>query len=533
MDEPGVVPQPTRDTHSGVLGKGTSIMVVSTLILLLLNLVARVVIARNVTTTQWGEFSLALALTGMLGIMGAMGLPNAIARALAFERDGAGRRRLVRATSTAAAIASVVGTIAVFLAAPFLASGFGDPGLTIVFELFSVAVGTTILSMVLAAFFQGMEKAEPNAIYNQIISPALFAVFAAAAIYLHLGFDAVILSYTLSGVIATILLGVYTARRLGPTIEHGPHDDQPLDRSAHVSLAELTITLFAVASLNLLTQYADTIILAWYVRDVAIVGYYTAAMTIARLFLVSNSSLMYLYLPVSSRLRSTGDMTAVRKSFVTTARWTVATTVPLFFICWFDPLQTLRFAFGPNYGAASAALQVLAIGSLISVVIGPSPAALAGLGHPRANMVYGIVSLSTNIGLSFTLIPKMGLLGASIAWTVARVVYPGLCLLHLWIGYDVHPFSMTFLKPLALAVLVLTPAFLLLHPHVSVYLLVPVFFFAAFAIVLLTFPATRSVERGDLAILGAFESAVKVRFPRLRRFLLERVPSPLPTPATK
>lgn len=527
-------PPPTRDTHSGVLGKGTSIMVVSTLILLLLNLVARVVIIRNVTNEQWGEFSLGLALSGMLGIMGAMGLPNAIARALAFERDGAGRWRLVRSAGTAAGVASAVGSLAVFFAAPFLARAFDDPNLTLVFELFSVAVGTTVLSMVLAAFFQGMEKAEPNAIYNQIINPVLFAAFAAAAVFLHLGYLWVLLSYPLSGVIATILLGLYTARYLGPTLAHGPHDDQPLDRSSYVSLTELTITLFAVASLNLLTQYADTIILAAYVRDVAIVGYYTAAMTVARLFLVSNSSLMYLYLPVSSRLRSTGDMNAVRRSFVTTARWTVATTVPLFFLCWFDPGQVLHFAFGATYETAARALQVLAIGSLISVIIGPSPAALAGLGHPRANMVYGLVSLSTNVFLSFTLIPSMGLLGAAIAWSVARVVYPGLCLIHLAVGYDVHPFSGTFLKPLALGVLILVPVFVLLHPAISVYLLVPALFFGAFAITLLTFPLTRSVERGDLAILGAFESATRVRFPRLRRYLLDRVPVlPTATPSAK
>jgi O-antigen/teichoic acid export membrane protein len=278
-----------------------------------------------------------------------------------------------------------------------------------------------------------------------------------------------------------------------------------------------------VASLNLLTQYADTIILAAF-RTTDVVGYYTAAMTIARLFLVSNSALMYLYLPVASRLRSTGNMGAVRRSYVTSARWTVATTLPLFFVCFFDPKQTIGFAFGPRYLEAAHALEILAVGSMISVVIGPSPAAIAGLGHARSNMTYGMASLATNITLSLALIPSMGLVGAAIAWAIARVIYPGLCVIHLAVVYQVHPFEGSFLRPTALSLVVLTPLFFLLPPIGSVFLLVPALFLLAFAVTLATFPLTRSIEPGDLAILGAVESATRTRFPRLRAYLSARMP---------
>src|SRR5579871_110473 len=160
MEELDPAPPVRRDTHSEVLGRGTSIMILSTLLLLILNFVARVVIARGVSPMQWGEFSLALALTGMLGIMAALGLPNAIARALAFERTGAGRWKLIRAATIAAVVSSSVGSLAVFLAAPWLAQGFHDPNLTLVFRLFAVSVAMIVVSMVVAAFFQGMERAE-------------------------------------------------------------------------------------------------------------------------------------------------------------------------------------------------------------------------------------------------------------------------------------------------------------------------------------------------------------------------------------
>src|SRR5215469_11491792 len=110
-----------------------------------------------------------------------------------------------------------------------------------------------VLSMGLAGFFQGMERAEPNAVFNQIVNPALFMAFAAAAIFLHLGWIAVLLSYVLSYVIATALLAAYTRWNLPPLLAHSPHDDQPVDSAAKLSLTELTITLFGVASLNLLT----------------------------------------------------------------------------------------------------------------------------------------------------------------------------------------------------------------------------------------------------------------------------------------
>ena len=525
MEADPVRPPAARDSHTEVLGRGTSIMIVSTVLLLLLNFIARVVIARGVSPVDWGRFSLALALTGMLGIMAALGLPNAIARALAFERTGADRRRLVRAAMIGAVTSSVVGSAAVFLAAPWLASAFHDAALTLVFQLFAVSVAMIVLSMVLAAFFQGMERAEPNALFNQIVNPALFMAFAAAAVYLHLGFVAVLLSYVLSYVIATAALVVYTVRYLPALLDHGPHDAESVDSSAKLSLTELTVTLFGVASLNLLTQYADTILLAAN-RVPEVVGNYTAAMTIARLFLVSNSALMYLYLPVAARLRSTGDLGAVRRSYVTSARWTAATTVPLFVLCLFDPKATLNFAFGPHFEVAAEALQILAIGSLLSVIVGPSPAALAGLGHARSNMVYGLISLGANIGLCLVLIPGYGLIGAAVAWSVARVLYPGLCLAHLAFGYRIQPFTRSFNAPVALSLAVLIPAFALVRPIGPVALFVPLAFLAAVAVAVLAFPLTRSVEPGDLAILGAAESTLRHPFPSVRRYLAARLAEP-------
>jgi O-antigen/teichoic acid export membrane protein len=503
------------------LGTGTAALVLSTIAFVFLGFLARVTIARYVTLAQWGEFSLGLALSSLLAIVIALGLPSAVSRALSYEHEAAERRRIVRITLLASLLSALAGSVAVFLGAPVLASVFHDAGLTVVFELFAPAIGFTVVSTILAAYFQGVERVGPNAVFNMALNPALFLAFLLAALVLRTGFFGILIAYCVSTGAACAALGLYSWWRLGHALAHPPRAGAS-DPSGRVSLLLMTVTLFGAASLNLLTQFADTLILGVF-RTTSVVGLYAASMTLARLFLAGASSLVYIYLPVSTRLRRDRDFDGLRSTYVTTARWVTVITLPIFCVFFFDPGPTLGFVFGSTYESGVLALRILSVAGFLSVVIGPANAALSGLGHPGANMASAGVSLGLNIGLSVALIPTYGLLGAALAWSIARLAYTGLCLAFIWRTYGMTPFAPTFVRPILAGLAILIPLFVLVPIAPSHYFLLVALTLVALVICLLCVPLTRSVERADLVLYHSVTRATGLRIAVLDRFLESRV----------
>ena len=502
-------------------------MAAATLCLLAFQFIARVLVTRSVSVPEWGEFSLALALTSLLALLAAFGIPTAVARSLAFEPTYAERSRVVRRATLFTVGVSAVSTVLLYLFAPQVASGFHDANLGGILQLFSLTIPFAILSNVLAGFFQGMERAEPNAIFNQMINPGLFLLFAWLFLFYGWHLTGAVLGYLLSYACSFAALAVYSALRLPATLRSTSSDTFVGDASGRVPLLELSITLFGISTLSYVTSFGDTLVLGIF-RSTPIVGQYSSAMTLARLFLVGSGAITYIYLPVSARLRREGDFATVRQSYVTSARWLVLITLPLFFLFTFDPSNTLAVTFGALYVNAAAALQILAIGSFVAVMVGPAASCLGGLGRSRPMLIFTLSSAVANIALSFTLIPLFGLNGAAYAWSVARVLYPMLCLAFLWSEYGIHPFASHYLKPLGLSFAILLPVFVLTSSLRAWYLL-PILFVLVIVVYLGSILATRSVDPGDLIIFKGVERKLGVGLPRLERLLIAReAPAPVP-----
>jgi O-antigen/teichoic acid export membrane protein len=126
-------------------------MIVSTVVLIVLQFAARVLAIRAISPEQWGEFSLGIALTGILALVAAIGLPTAVARSLAYESTARARWKLIRTVTWASAGSGLTGSLLIYLGAPYFASAFHNAALTPIFQLFSVTVAFGVFSVILAA----------------------------------------------------------------------------------------------------------------------------------------------------------------------------------------------------------------------------------------------------------------------------------------------------------------------------------------------------------------------------------------------
>src|SRR5690348_3332705 len=146
-----VVERPIRPSDPSAdyrtLGRGTLLLVLGTLVLFAASFASRVLIAQSFPLADWGLFNLALAITGLTATVALLGLDQAAARTLSFEHDPATRRAIVRSVVRIAVVSAIAASAGIFLFAPALAAAFGAPELAGALELFSIAVGATMLGL--------------------------------------------------------------------------------------------------------------------------------------------------------------------------------------------------------------------------------------------------------------------------------------------------------------------------------------------------------------------------------------------------
>jgi O-antigen/teichoic acid export membrane protein len=502
------------------ISRGTAVMTVATFSVVLLQFITRVIVIRHISPSQWGEFNLGLSLASLLALLAAFGIPTATARSMAFEETYEARMALVRRALYVSIPVGLASTILVYVFAADLAAPFHSPDLAEVFRLFSVSIGLTMLSNVLVGIFQGLERAEPYALFIQIVNPALFLGLTAVFIFTGWGFTGVLVGFVLSWVGAFALLVVYSSRALPKLLRKLSAATFTGDASARVSFVALSVTLFGVATLTYVTSYADTLLLGVF-QSATIVGYYSSAMNLTRLLLVGTGTVTFIYLPISTRLRRQRDFAGLRETYVTVTRWMAMLTLPFSFLFFFDAKFSLIFTFSLAQAGGYQALQILVLANTAAILLGPSVSVLGGLGKTRSVLWFTMISAVSNIGLCIVLIPAYGMLGAAVAWAVARLIFPILSLIQIYRDHQITPFASHFTRPLAVTGIILVPVYLFVLPHPSILLLpllvlLPLIVFAGAII------ATRSVDRGDLHFVRVAERYFSPLRP-VRRLLESRL----------
>jgi O-antigen/teichoic acid export membrane protein len=490
---------------------------------LLFTFLAYIIAVRTLSVSEWGEYTLGVSVTSLLSLVGLLGLSQAMARSLAFEKDPAERRAIVRWGMGVSFVSAAALSTTVYFSAPYLADLFHNAALVPVFEVMSVTVAFGILSTAVGGVFQGFKDVVPNALIGNATNAALFALFLILIIQFHVEVLGVVIAYVASNGVALGLLFIYAWRRLP---RHLRADVAPNPRP-RPSLWTYTFAFWGANNLVFITAYADTLILGifWSAQEV---GYYSTAMTLARILLFGTTALAFIFLPITAGLIADGDPEAVRTTYVTSTRWVLVVTIPFFLLFAFAPKASMEFVWGHRYIPGAVPLQILVFSSFLASMVGPVQSCLAGVGKAKVLVWTSAVSAATNIALSLLLIPKYGVVGAAIAWGVARAMLPLLGLSVLYEFHKISPFRRVLLLPLAVTLAIGGPVvyFSTYFDH-SVYLVVPLFFFGG-ALYIACILLTRTLTRDDLVVLGSVERILGRSLPGLRQFLQRFISEPAP-----
>jgi O-antigen/teichoic acid export membrane protein len=330
-------------------------------------------------------------------------LARAVANADGSRRDALVRGALVANLVLALAMGATVGGL--YVAGPL------RPGL----ETGTVAaiVGLTFLFISLAATARGCAQGSERfaMVASLQITEIVCKVLGGTALVL-LGFGATgaVAGFLIGGMAATALGFYYLVGRLGVRLD-GRVELPSLRLAGPMFVALLGVSLL----LNL-----DLAALKLFTHERALVGYYQAGLVLANApyYLVTVSIIQVLFVRLA-RLR---DLTATQEAVGEALSLVVTLILPIEIVLIIAPEQALLALFPDSYASDASALQLLAIGNALLIVVAILSAAFQAVGRARvpALLLLTIVSLES-LALR-VVVPTREAIGAASVFAAAAAI---------------------------------------------------------------------------------------------------------------
>ena len=186
--------------------------------------------------------------------------------------------------------------------------------------------------------------------------------------------------------------------------------------------------------------WSDQVLLAG-LRSAEEAGVYGPVATIAPLFGLGLGALNGPFAPMIAARHAAGDRVGLERAYRTVARWAVLLAVPPVLVCLVLPDAVLGLWPHGDPARAATALRITASAQLACTAVGSVNYLLLMAGRPRAALANALPATLLNLGLSFWLVPRMGVTGAALANAGALCFANGMALVQVWRALDVHPFD--------------------------------------------------------------------------------------------
>ncbi|MFC2050908.1 flippase [Chloroflexota bacterium] len=501
--------------------KGAVLVLTGTGIGMILGFVSRVMVARYVTQSEFGIFSLASVLLNVCASISLLGLAIGTTRQLAFYRgkeDESKVRGVVLSSVEIAAISSIFFSIVLFLTSDLISIRlFHSPELTTPLRVFCIAIPFFVLIQTFTSIFRGFERAEPSVYFQQILRNALFPLLLLVVILLSLPFMGVIWAFVASVVLTFAAFTVYAARKPPLVLKKERHS--PISQTAK-ELLLFSLPLAGALMFYFSVVWLDILMLGFF-KTAADVGLYNAAQSFTSLFPMVLEAATFIYFPLMSQLSAKNQFDDIKRSYTVLTKWIFMATLPLFLIFVLFPEATLTILFGSRYIAAAPVLQILSLGFFTLAILGASSTTLAAMGHVRFIMWSVLISFIASVALNIILIPPLGIIGAAIATASVLAMTFILLSARLYSLSKIHPFTKNFLKPAIASVVLILVIYALVTNLVSAipFWLLPLLFILFLGVYGLSVLLTRSFDKEDIMMLLTIEEKLGIDLTAIKRVL--------------
>jgi O-antigen/teichoic acid export membrane protein len=488
----------TIDSSLKRAAKGTTLILASIASSQLLWFLIKILIVRNTTKVEFGLYSLALTLLGVISAVIVFGIPSGLSRFVSVylaEDKKEEAHSISRGGVQMLLPVGLASFAAVYLLSGFIARKvFYTPELAAPLKIISFLIPFNVAGGVAGGVLLGYGIIRQR-VLSDVLSPILYLILIFASFFLGMRLKGILYALVLSGASISVLLVVYGFKKLGarPFLPKGGR--------RHMKLLKFSVPLLASTIMSLALMWADTLMIGRYDTPAA-VGTYGVSISLVKLLLFPLSALGYVFLPIASEIYAKKKTVELKRVYQVLTKWVFAATLPVFFVLFFFPEMTITLLFGSRFVDAALSLRILAVGFMVNAFLGTNGMLLMVLGLTKTIMNISIAGAIINVVLNYVLIKRlgMGITGAAFATMTSYIIINLLYSLSL-LRYDgLHPFTAAYLKPLAGAGVTGLVLYAMAKSVPLHFWMLPVYFLLFMGGYVASLLITRSLESEDIFI---------------------------------
>lgn len=436
------MPQPNE---AGVVARGSFVNVTAMATGAVLGLGLTVLASRWLQPKQTGEFfelvALFTILSNTMGLGADTGLTRWISRARAIGGISEIRRIVLIALGPVLVIGAVIGA-AVWLAAPALASAFlhgmGPARGAADFRLIAPIIPLGALSTCLIAGARGFGRMWPYLGVEGLGKPALRITLVAAGLVAGWGLRGAIAGWSIPVAIGLAASWIIFSRMIRREV---PAASRALVPEGAGRLAAGFWRFAAPRGLATVFQVTALwvgVLLVGYLLNSYDAGLYSAVSRLAMIGTLALEATRLAIAPQLSGLLARREHSRAGALYQSATCWLMLASWPVYLLFAIFPSVALGI-FGHKYLAGATSLVVLSVAMLVNTGTGNVTVVLLMGGKSYLNVVNTLAALAVNIGLNLVLLPRIGLVGAAIAWAASIVIDNLAAVAEVWFIMSIRP----------------------------------------------------------------------------------------------
>jgi len=368
------------------------------------------VVAQRLGATEYGEFTLALAVAGTAAMLAPLGWPVTAVRFVAVYVSTSSHdllRGFLRASHLVTLAGGLAAGAVLLISVPWLPASVGHA-----VSLASFLTPLWALSFLRIRTFQGLGRMPASLIPEQIVLPVAAMV---AAWTLHIT--------SASGYIVVLIVAHATTLLLQTSLLHSSADPESASATPRFELRlwwATSLPLVISGAGRLLLNRADVMMLGA-MRGPAITGIYGAANRLSLLVVLGMTAITMVLMPRIASDFASGDRDSFRRTLRTAYVLGAASGgIPAVLLCAFPNL--LLMLFGQEFADGENLLRVLVLGGFVTATIGAATAAMAMIGEQRWLAHLTLAAVVMNVVGNAIVIPRYGATGAAVASVLSLLV---------------------------------------------------------------------------------------------------------------
>lgn len=408
---------------SGVLGnaaRSSGLSFVGALISSLAGFFFAVVLGRSLGPEGSGLIFQMISVFTIAGAVAKLGLDTTAVWML--PRLAADRRQDVRRASSILLLGALIGGLAAggvtFAIAPLLQAGSGDRQLVDLVRLAALFLPFSAVFTVGLALTRGLGGIRDYVLIGSIGLPV--ARLAAVAVATAFTASALMVGAVWLGVLAVATIASFLAAEAAVRRFRATKDDRAGVGALSRKISRYAAPRAVSSTLEQALLWLDVLIVGL-IAGPAAAGVYGVVSRLIQAGSMPSTSMRIVVAPLFSRLLHQERIGELTELYTRTAQWIVLLSAPIYAIFAVLPEPVLRI-FGEGFAIGGPALMIMCLGATISASTGNVQSLLLMSGRSGWSAINKAIVLATSLTLLFILVPPLGVLGASIAWTVAMTL---------------------------------------------------------------------------------------------------------------